>query len=322
LQQGYEVIGAMRRTSTQNFWRLDELGITSQIKFAPFDLHEFGNIQRVLAEYKPELVFNLAAQSFVATSFEQPLLTADADAIGCLRILEAMRLSAPEARFYQASTSEMFGKVRETPQTELTPFHPRSPYGVAKLFAHAITVNYRESYGMHASSGILFNHESPLRGLEFVTRKITSHMAQIKNGRLDLLEVGNLDAERDWGHARDYVRGIYLMSQADKPDDFVLASGRKATVREFVQKAAVVAGFDLVFENTGINEIAVDRKTGNRVVSVSSKFFRPAEVELLIGDPSKAKRKLGWEASTGLEQLVEDMMKADLDRLAQGKALC
>jgi GDPmannose 4,6-dehydratase len=282
------------------------------------DLLEPSNIWRAIERTQPSEVYNLAAQSFVALSFEQPLYTTDADAMGPLRLLEAIRDVDPQIRFYQASTSEMFGKVRETPQTEATPFHPRSPYGVAKLFAHWIAINYRESYGMHTCSGILFNHESPLRGTEFVTRKITANLAAIKHGRTAPLELGNMDAKRDWGFAGDYVDGMVRMLQADKPDDYVLATGETHTVREFVEHAANVAGIPLNWQGEGASEQARSAD-GQLVVQIRSEFYRPAEVDLLLGDATKARTELGWSPSTSFESLVQMMMRADLDRAAEGR---
>jgi GDPmannose 4,6-dehydratase len=316
--KGYEVFGAARRGSSTNDWRLRELGIVDQVKYAEIELLEFSNILSLVREVKPTVVYNLAAQSFVASSFAQPIYTADADALGPLRILEAIRMVDPEIRFYQASTSEMFGKVQQTPQTEDTPFYPRSPYGVSKLFAHAAVVNYRESYGMHATSGILFNHESPLRGREFVTRKITSHLAQYKRGRVGVLTLGNLSAQRDWGHARDYVKGMVAMTEAKASDSYVLATGVTRTVRDFVNAAAQALEIALEWSGEGEQEKAVDRTTGKVAVEVSPKFYRPAEVDLLLGDPSKAERELGWKAETPFEKLVEEMAQADLGRVDRG----
>jgi GDPmannose 4,6-dehydratase len=256
----------------------------------------------------------LAAQSFVGTSFEQPIFTSDVDGLGVLRILEAIRDIDPGIRFYQASTSEMFGHVVETPQRETTPLYPRSPYGVAKVFAHYITRNYRESYGLNASSGMLFNHESPLRGEEFVTRKVTVALARIAAGTQEVLELGNLEAKRDWGHARDYVMGMWLMTDREHGDEFVLATGRTTPIREFVRMAAAAAGFDLEFEGFGVDEIGRDRHSGKTIVRVNKAFFRPAEVDLLIGDPTKARNELGWVPTTSLEHLVQEMVEADMRR--------
>jgi GDPmannose 4,6-dehydratase len=321
LSQGCEVYGAMRRSSSLNDWRLRELGIQDRVKFVGFELLELTNIIAVLKEIKPAAVFNLAAQSFVAESFRQPLYTADVDAIGALRILEAIRAVNPEIRLYQASTSEMFGKTAETPQTETTPLHPRSPYGVAKQFAHWACINYRESYGIHASCGILFNHESPLRGREFVTRKVTSGLALLKAGSGDALVLGNINSCRDWGHARDYVKGMLSMVERDRPDVFVLATGQTHTIRSFVEIAARRLGFDLVWEGEGVRERAIDRLTNRPVVTISEQFYRPAEVDHLLGDAAKAERELGWTPTTPYEQLVTEMVDADLRRIQTGQPL-
>jgi GDPmannose 4,6-dehydratase len=321
LEKGYEVFGAYRRSASVNLWRLEEVGVTDHVKLVALDLLEYSNIHRTLDKVKPDEVYNLAAQSFVALSFEQPLYTADVDALGVARFLEALREVNSTARFYQASTSEMFGKVQAVPQTETTPFYPRSPYGVAKLYGHWMTVNYRESYNMHASSGILFNHESPLRGMEFVTRKITSSFARMKYGQLDLLELGNFDAKRDWGFAGDYVEGMWRMVQQDTADDYVLATGHTHTVRDFVNWAAQAAGYTLEWHGQAEQEHAVDTATGKVLVRVNPEFYRPAEVELLIGSPAKAKEKLGWEPKTSVAQLVTAMVEADLARASKGKLI-
>ncbi len=318
LEKGYEVHGAYRRSASFNVWRLAELGIEKEVKLVPMDLLEFSNVLNVVDKIKPDEVYNLAAQSFVAISFEQPIYTCEVDGLGVTRLLEALRKGAPHARFYQASTSEMFGKVREVPQTEKTPFHPRSPYGVAKLYGHWITVNYREAYDMYACSGILFNHESPLRGAEFVTRKITRTLAQIKNGLAETLHLGNLDAKRDWGFAGDYVDGIYRMLQHDSPEDFVLSTGSAKTVREFVDYASQVANMKIEWHGEGANESGVDTITGKTVVQVRTDFYRPAEVELLLGDSSLAREKLGWEPNVSFHELAEMMMEADLRRVQSG----
>jgi len=317
LEKGYEVWGADRRSGDSSNWRLKELGIEKDVKIVYMDLLELTNIMRVIEKVQPDEVYNLAAQSFVGASFEQPILTSEIDAIGVLKILEAIRTLKPDTKFYQASTSEMFGKVQEIPQTEKTPFYPRSPYGVAKLFAHWMTVNYRESFDIFACSGILFNHESPLRGLEFVTRKITHSLAKIKYGLQDKLLLGNLDAKRDWGYAKEYIEGMYLMLQQENPDDYVLATGETHTVREFVEKAAQIAGFDIVWEGEGVNSRGIDRKSGKTIIEVSPDFYRPAEVDLLLGNPKKAEEKLGWKPKTKFEDLVSIMMEADLKRVKQ-----
>lgn len=315
LKQGYRVVGAIRRNSLPNVARLEELGVFKDVELVGFELLEFSNIQHVIERYKPDEVYNLAAQSFVASSFELPTYTADCDALGVVRLLEAVRFVTPETRFYQASTSEMFGKVRETPQTETTPFHPRSPYAVAKLYGHWITVNYRESYGMHASSGILFNHESPLRGQEFVTRKITLGLARVKHGRADFIELGNLDSKRDWGFAGDYVEGMWRMLQQPSADDYVLATGETHSVREFLCLVGDALGFDIVFEGKGVSERGIDRKSGKTVLRVNEKFYRPAEVDLLLGSPRKAEAKLGWKRSVSFPELVQSMTEADERRV-------
>lgn len=320
LEKGYRVFGTYRRTSSVNFWRIQELGIHDhpQLSLVEYDLTDLGSSIRLLEAAQPQEVYNLAAQSFVGVSFDQPVTTAQITGVGALTLLEAIRMVDPAIRFYQASTSEMFGKVQAVPQVEDTPFHPRSPYGVAKLFAHWITVNYRESYGIFGSSGILFNHESPLRGREFVTRKITDAAARIVAGKLDVLELGNLDAKRDWGYAREYVDGMWRMLQADEPDTYVLATNRTETVRDFVQLAFQAADMQLQWQGEGIDERGICARTGKTLVRVNPKFYRPAEVELLIGDASKAKAKLGWEARTTVEQLCQMMVEADLRRNTHG----
>ncbi len=320
LHKGYVVFGGYRRTSSVNFWRLDELGIRhhENLRLVEYDLTDLGNTISLFKKIQPDEVYNLAAQSFVGASFEQPNTTAQITGLGALNLLEAIRLVDTNIRFYQASTSEMFGKVQSVPQTESTAFYPRSPYGVAKLYAHWMTVNYRESYGIFASSGILFNHESPLRGLEFVTRKITDAVARIKLGKLDVLELGNIDAKRDWGFAKDYVDGMWRMLQADEPDNFVLATNRTISVRQFADLAFQAGGIKIAFEGEGLEEKAIDLSSGNIVMRMSKDFYRPAEVELLIGDASKAKAKLGWEAKTSLEELCNMMVASDLDRVEQG----
>lgn len=320
LGKGYTVYGAYRRTSSVNFWRIEELGIQNHpnLHLVEYDLTDLGCNIALVQKVQPDEIYNLAAQSFVSVSFDQPTTTAQITGIGALNLLEAIRLVNPRIRFYQASTSEMFGKVQAIPQVEETPFYPRSPYGVAKLYAHWMTVNYRESYNIFGSSGILFNHESPLRGREFVTRKITDSVAKMKLGKLDVLELGNLDAKRDWGFAKEYVEGMWRMLQADEPDTFVLATNRTETVRDFVRMAFRGAGIDLEFKGSAENETAVDAASGKTLVRVNPKFYRPAEVELLIGNPAKAKAKLGWEPSTTLEQLCQMMVDADLQRNQRG----
>ncbi len=320
LEKGYEVYGTYRRTSSVNFWRIEELGIRNHenLHLIEYDLTDQANTVRMVSDIQPDEIYNLAAQSFVGVSFEQPLATAHITGLGCVHLLEAIRIVNPKIKFYQASTSEMFGKVQEIPQTENTPFWPRSPYGAAKMYAHWMVVNYRESYDIFATSGILFNHESPLRGLEFVTRKITDAVAKIKLGKLDCLELGNMDAKRDWGFAKDYVEGMYLMLQAEKPDTYVLATNRTETVRDFVTMAFKAAGIELEFKGKDEDEIAIDKSSGKTVVRVNPKFYRPAEVDLLIGNPEKAKKELNWEPKTTLEELCTMMVEADLKRNEAG----
>ena len=320
LDKGYSVYGTFRRTSSVNFWRIEELGIQNHpnLHLVEYDLTDLSSSIRLLQASGATEVYNLAAQSFVGVSFEQPVTTAEITGIGAVNLLEAIRIVNPKVRYYQASTSEMFGKVQAVPQKEDTPFYPRSPYGVAKLYAHWMTVNYRESYGIFGSSGILFNHESPLRGREFVTRKITDAVAKIKLGHLDVLELGNIDAKRDWGYAKEYVEGMWRILQADEPDTFVLATNRTETVRDFVRMAFKGAGINVEFKGKDEAETAVDTSTGKTVMLVNPKFYRPAEVDLLIGDPSKAKSKLGWAPQTTLEQLCQMMVEADLRRNQAG----
>ncbi|WP_392431552.1 GDP-mannose 4,6-dehydratase [Yersinia sp. HM-2024] len=320
LEKGYKVYGTYRRTSSVNFWRIEELGIDKHpnLHLVEYDLTDLSASIRLLQATQATEVYNLAAQSFVGVSFDQPATTAEITGIGPLNLLEAIRIVNTKIRFYQASTSEMFGKVQAIPQVEDTPFYPRSPYGVAKLYAHWMTINYRESYGIFGCSGILFNHESPLRGREFVTRKITDSVAKIKLGKLDILELGNMDAKRDWGFAKEYVEGMWRMLQADVPDTFVLATNRTETVRDFVSMAFKAAGFNLRFEGKDDNEVGIDTETGRILVKVNPKFYRPAEVELLIGNPQKAKDVLGWEPKTTLEELCKMMVEADLKRNEAG----
>jgi len=320
LEKGYVVYGTYRRTSSVNFWRIEELGIQDNpdLHLIEYDLTDLGSSMTLMKEAAPDEVYNLAAQSFVGVSFNQPDATAQITAMGALHLLEAIRLTNPKIRFYQASTSEMFGKVQAIPQVEETPFYPRSPYGVAKLFAHWMTINYRESYGIFGCSGILFNHESPLRGREFVTRKITDGVAKIQLGKAPILELGNLDAKRDWGFAKEYVEGMWLMLQAEEADSFVLATNRTETVRDFVSMAFKAAGYELRFEGAEQQEVGIDVATGKTLVRVNSKFYRPAEVELLIGNPARAKDKLGWEPKTTLEELCKMMVEADLRRNKEG----
>ncbi|MDH0418673.1 GDP-mannose 4,6-dehydratase [Delftia tsuruhatensis] len=320
LEKGYKIFGTYRRTSSVNFWRIEDLGINNHpnLHLVEYDLTDLSSSIRLLQASEATEVYNLAAQSFVGVSFEQPVTTAEITGIGAVNLLEAIRIVNPKIRYYQASTSEMFGKVQAIPQCESTPFYPRSPYGIAKLYAHWMTVNYRESYGIFGASGILFNHESPLRGREFVTRKITDCVAKIKLGKLDVLELGNLDAKRDWGFAKEYVEGMWRMLQVDEPDTFVLATNRTETVRDFVRMAFKGVGITLDFQGQAENEVALDVATGKTVMRVNPKFYRPAEVELLIGDPAKAKAKLGWAPNTTLEELCLMMVEADLRRNQAG----
>ncbi len=320
LEKGYTVYGTYRRTSSVNFWRMDELGVTQHpnLHLVEYDLTDLSSSIRLLQTTEAMEVYNLAAQSFVGVSFDQPMTTAEITGLGAVNLLEAIRIVNPKVRFYQASTSEMFGKVQAIPQIESTPFYPRSPYGVAKLYAHWMTINYRESYGIFGASGILFNHESPLRGREFVTRKITDSVAKITQGKLNVLELGNMDAKRDWGFAKEYVEGMWRMLQADEPDTFVLATNRTETVRDFVSLAFKAVDINLDWKGEGDQEHAIDAASGKTVVQVNPKFYRPAEVELLIGDPTKAKTVLGWEPKTNLEELCRMMVQEDLRRNEQG----
>jgi GDPmannose 4,6-dehydratase len=320
LQKGYKVVGAYRRTSSTNFWRIEELGITEHplLELAEFDLNDMGAAIRLLDKFGIDEIYNLAAQSFVGVSFDQPVTTTQITGVGALNLLEAIRTVNPRIKYYQASTSEMFGKAQAVPQSEATPFHPRSPYGVAKLYAHWITVNYRESYGLFGASGILFNHESPLRGREFVTRKITDAAAKIRLGKLDQLELGNLDARRDWGYAKEYVEGMWRMLQADVPDTYVLATERTETVRDFAGLAFAAADMPLVWEGAGLEERGVDARTGKTLVRINPRYYRPAEVDLLIGDATKAHDQLGWASETSLESLCRMMIEADLRRNTHG----
>jgi GDPmannose 4,6-dehydratase len=318
LAKGYEVHGVKRRSSSFNTDRIDHLYQDPHEQDPRLFLHygdltDSTNLIRIVQQVQPDEIYNLAAQSHVAVSFETPEYTANSDALGTLRLLEAIRLLGltTTTRFYQASTSEMFGKVQETPQTETTPFYPRSPYGVAKLYAHWITINYREAYDMYACSGILFNHESPTRGETFVTRKITRALCRIKLGLLDCLYLGNLDAMRDWGHARDYVEAMYLMLQQQEPKDYVIATGQQYSVREFVEQAAQRLGFDIEWRGEGRNEEGINSKTGERIIAIDSRYFRPAEVDSLLGDATKAKTELGWDVRTSFAELVDEMVSAD-----------
>jgi GDPmannose 4,6-dehydratase len=318
LKKGYEVHGIKRRASSFNTDRIDHLykdpheqGVKMHLHYG--DMSDATNLIRIVQEVQPHEIYNLAAQSHVQVSFEMPEYTANCDALGTLRLLEAIRILGLEkkTRIYQASTSEMFGKVQEVPQKESTPFYPRSPYGAAKVYAYWITVNYREAYGLHASNGILFNHESPVRGETFVTRKITRALARIIEGMQDCLFIGNLESLRDWGHARDYVEAMWLMLQQDVPDDYVIACGEQHSVREFIETAASELGMDIEWQGSGTDEIGIDRSSGNKIVAVDPRYFRPTEVETLLGDPSKAKAVLGWATSTSFAALVKEMVAED-----------
>lgn len=311
LEKGYRVIGGDRRTASGSLWRLAKLGILEDIEITDFELAEFTNIYRVIEKIKPDEVYNLAAQSFVGVSFEMPTMTADITGLGVCRVLEAIRQINPSIKFYQASSSEMFGKVNESPQNEDTPFHPRSPYAVSKVFGHWTTVNYRESYDMFCCSGILFNHESPLRGKEFVTRKIAIGVANIKKGKQDFIELGNIYSKRDWGFAGDYVKAMYLMLQQDHPGDYVIATGKSYSVKDFVEKCFNYINLQIRWENTGIDEIGIDH-TGKIRVKINPKFYRPADANILCGNASKAKRELGWDYNVGFDKLVEMMMEEEL----------
>ena len=322
LEKGYKVFGTYRRTSSVNFWRLEEVGALGHpnLELVEHDLTDLGASVRLMEKAQPQEVYNLAAQSFVGVSFNQPITTAEITGLGAVNLLEAIRIVDPQIRFYQASTSEMFGEVQQIPQTEVTPFYPRSPYGVAKLYAHWMTVNYRESYGIFGTSGILFNHESPLRGKEFVTRKITDAAARISLGKQDCLQLGNLDAKRDWGFAKEYVEGMWRMLQVDTPDTFVLATNRTETVRDFVSLAFKAVDIQLDWQGAAEGERGIDRRTGKALVEVNPRFYRPAEVDLLIGNPEKARATLGWEPKTTLEELCQLMVDADLQRVQNGKS--
>ena len=317
LNKGYKVYGAYRRTSSQNFWRIDYLGIRNNpnLRIVEHDLIDAASTIRMVSEIRPDEIYNLAAQSFVHVSFDQPLATSMITGIGVTHLLEAIRIVNKDIKFYQASTSELYGKVQEVPQKETTPFYPRSPYGVSKLYAHWMVTNYRESYDMFACSGILFNHESPLRGMEFVTRKISDSVAKISEGLQDCLELGNLDASRDWGYAPEYVDGMYKMLQHEKPDSFVLATSKAYTVRQFVEFAFNVGGIDIIWEGSGISERGINSKTGKTIIKVNNDFFRLSEVDALIGDYSKAEKELGWVPMTNIKNLCQIMVESDLQAL-------
>lgn len=310
LEKGYNVYGVMRRKSVVDYGNVEH--IKDKINFIYADMTDPVSLINAMKISQADEVYNLAAQSFVATSWEQPLATADIDALGVTNMLEAIRVVKPEARFYQASTSEMFGLVQEMPQTEKTPFYPRSPYGVAKVYGHWITKNYRESYDLYACSGILFNHESERRGKEFVTRKITDAVARIKYGLQECVELGNMDSKRDWGHSKDYVKAMWLMLQQEKPDDYVIATNETRTVREFVEKAFACADMEIEWKGTGIDEVGMDKASGKVVVKINPKFFRPAEVEVLLGNPEKAENALGWKREISFDNLVKRMTENDL----------
>ena len=310
LEKGYKVYGLMRRKSSVDYGNVEH--IKDKIEFIYADMADVVSLTNAMRISQADEVYNLAAQSFVGTSWEQPVATAEIDGIGALNMLEAIRMIKPTAKFYQASTSEMYGLVQAIPQNEDTPFYPRSPYGVAKLYGHWITKNYRESYDMYACSGILFNHESERRGKEFVTRKITDAVARIKLGVQDVLELGNLDAKRDWGHAKDYVKAMWLMLQQDEADDYVIATNETRTVREFVERTFMYVGIEIIWEGSEVNEIGKDKATGKTVVKINPDFFRPAEVDILIGDPIKGETKLGWKREIPFNELVERMIKNDL----------
>ena len=317
LEKGYKVYGLIRRKSKEDFGNVEHL--KDKITFIYADMTDLASLVNAIKISDADEIYNLAAQSFVKSSWDSPVSTAEINALGVLNLLEAVRLVKPTARFYQASTSEMFGKVQEIPQKETTPFYPRSPYGVAKLYGHWITINYRESYNLFACSGILFNHESERRGLEFVTRKITHAAAMIKEGKQEFVELGNLDAKRDWGHSKDYVKAMWLMLQQDQPDDYVVATGETRTVREFAKEAFKAIGIDVEFKGTGLNEVGVNKANGNVVIKVNKDFYRPAEVELLIGNPKKAEEKLHWKREISFHELVERMAKNDLELVRNNK---
>ena len=315
IRKGYKVYGAVRRTSSVNTSRLSYIGVLDKIEIVSMDIAEITNIQRLIERIEPDEIYNLAAQSFVKTSYEQPIYTSDIDGIGVTRLLETIRNLGGKPKFYQASTSEMFGKAHESPQNENTPFYPRSPYGIAKLYSHWMTINYREAWNIHACSGILFNHESPLRGTEFVTRKISQGMAQIALKKIKKINLGNLNAERDWGFAGDYIEAMWLMLQKDKPDDYVIATGETHSVRDFVQVAANSIDIDIEWNNEGNNEVGICKKTGNTIISVDKQYTRPSETDHLLGDASKAKENLGWKPSVNFQSLVNMMVEHDLKRM-------
>ena len=313
LEKGYHVIGGDRRTASNTFWRLKKLKILNEVEIINFDICEQSNIIDTIKKFKPDEVYNLAAQSFVGSSFDLPIVTSDSTAIGTTRLLEAIRKNSNNTKFYQASSSEMFGKVLRSPQTEKTPFYPRSPYAVSKVYSHMMTVNYRESHNLHCSNGILFNHESPLRGENFVTRKITLAFSRIFYGKQKYLEIGNLDAKRDWGYAGDYVEAMHLMLKQKKPGDYVIATGKTYSVRNFIERVCKYLGIKIIWKKKGINEVGVNKLTNKIIVKVNPKFYRPAEVDYLLGDPSLARKKLKWKPKYSFDDLVEMMIKSDLD---------
>jgi GDPmannose 4,6-dehydratase len=319
LDKGYRVIGGDRRTASGSLWRLDELGILNEVELIDFELAELTNIQRVIEINNIDEVYNLAAQSFVHASFEMPLLTSDVTGIGVVRILESIRKINPSIKFYQASSSEMFGKVKEIPQTEATPFYPRSPYAVAKLYAHWMVVNYREAYNLHAVSGILFNHESPLRGEEFVTRKISIGFAKIKNGDINYLELGNLDASRDWGFAGDYVKGMWMMVANKIPQDYVLATGVTHTIKEYIDEVSQYYDFNIEWHGVNENMVGIDTNSSKEIIKINPKFYRPTEVDILIGNSMKAQKELGWKNEIKFKDLVRMMAEADLKKYYKKK---
>ena len=314
LEKGYRVIGGDRRTASGSLWRLDELGVLNDIDLIDFELAELTNIQRVIEKNHIDELYNLAAQSFVKASFEMPLMTSDITGIGVVRILESIRKINPSIKFYQASSSEMFGKVVEIPQTENTPFYPRSPYAVSKLFAHCMTINYREAYNLHAVSGILFNHESPLRGEEFVTRKITIGFAKIKNGDFDCLELGNLDASRDWGFAGDYVKGMWMMLNNDIPQDYVLSTGMTHTIKEYIEEVSQYYDFNILWNGTDEEMVGIDTKSNKEIIKINPKYYRATEVDILKGNPSKAQNELGWKNEVNFKELAKMMAESDLKK--------
>ena len=315
LKKGYRVIGGERRSASGSLWRLKDLNIENDIEITDFELSEFTNIYRTIEKYRPDEIYNLAAQSFVGASFEMPTMTSDITGLGVSRILEAIRQINPDIKFYQASSSEMFGKVSETPQTENTPFYPRSPYGIAKLFGHWMTINYKEAYNIFACSGILFNHESPLRGEQFVTKKITMGLSKIKLGLIEYLELGNLESKRDWGYAGDYVEAMYLMLQNNKPDNYVISTGKTFSVKDFINTSCNELRIDIEWQGSGIDETAINKKTGKSIIRINPKFYRPTEVDLLLGNSTKAKKILKWKPKTNFYELVSKMIEYDYNKL-------